>query len=75
MQVDHAGTSDLGLSARGCCEWPCRPALERETYVDFLSAVFGGMENTAVCQTLGMDVVKRIGAPDKVRPDCDWSVR
>jgi hypothetical protein len=29
----------------------------------------------AVCQTLGMDVVMRIGAPDKVRPHCHWSVR
>ena len=34
--------------------------LERETYVGFLSAIIGTIENSVICQLLGMDVVLNV---------------
>lgn len=36
--------------------------LERETYVGFLSAVVGSLENSVVCDLMGMDVVLNVGS-------------
>ena len=36
--------------------------LERETYVGFLSAVIGSLENSVICELMGMDVVLNVGS-------------
>jgi hypothetical protein len=44
-------------------------SLERQTYVSFLSNLFGDLQDAVVCQFMGFDVVLNVGPAAKKGPD------